>query len=250
MTKASRTSRSHTSSHESPTRVSSRDTRVTRVSSRDTRGSHESHESLLVVFPSPHETLTKMQERPSRTRQLETHNASCTTRIGTAAGTALSVAHTPASRATAHAAVTRSEPPLSTRSGSPARRVLVRATSGSRVTRERAVPSVSPPVTETGRSRAGGKGVRWREGRTPRDSMSKTAIRRNFRLAYDWPLLGSDAIPVECFPYHTTAVPVPQSRSPCLPVSRILCGASGRQPAVELPAELDVTYSPLSANPM
>jgi hypothetical protein len=191
-----------------------------------------------------------MQERASRTRQLDTHDASCTTRIGTGAGTAPSIAHTPASRATVHAAVTRSEAPLSTSSGPPARRVLVRATSGSRVTRERAVPSVSPPVTETGRSRAGGKGVRWREGRTPRDSMSKTAIRRNFRLAYDWPLLGSDAIPVECFPYHTTAVPVPQSRSPCLPVSRILCGASGRQPAVELPAEQDVTYSPLSANPM
>jgi hypothetical protein len=98
--------------------------------------------------------------RPSRTRQLETHDASCTTRIGTAAGTAPSVACTSASRATAHAAVTRSGAPLSTRSGSPARRVLVRATSGSRVTRERAAPSVSPPVTETGRSRAEGKDVR------------------------------------------------------------------------------------------
>jgi hypothetical protein len=55
------------------------------------------------------------------TRQLETHDASCTTCIDTAAGNAPSVAHTAASRAKAHAAVTRGGrgSPLD-RSGAPA----------------------------------------------------------------------------------------------------------------------------------
>jgi hypothetical protein len=55
MTKASRTSRSHTSSHESPTRVSSRDTRVTRVSSRgfseSTRDTHKNARTTLSYTP-------------------------------------------------------------------------------------------------------------------------------------------------------------------------------------------------------
>ena len=76
-------------------------------------------------------------------------------------------AHARVARDGARSGHTKRGSPLSTRSGPPARRVLVRATSGSRVTRERAVPSVSPPVTETGRSRAGGKGVRWEGGAHP-----------------------------------------------------------------------------------